>query len=228
MKVMCFGDSWAAGAELKGNEKPFVHWVGQELGLPYDNYGREGSSFGLILHSVITNIARIDKNDIVLVVVPPDTRWYDESEEKGFYSLMNWQRHDYFNFLNNKTLEWFIYHHAVFLYTMQKILQDIGCTYILCHNYGQIDDYKKYQLSIDYSKFLSDKSLTELLSPNPTVWQGYPHAVEQEHRYDQDGPPDDIFSGQYFQGCKQHPNQSGHQKIASMIVEKLKHERSTR
>lgn len=221
MKIFCFGDSWAAGAELRINQKPFVYWMAQELGITYKNYGANGSSLGLILHTVISKISQITKDDIVVVVIPPDTRWYDQNEEIGFYSVSNWQRDDYLRFLNNKTLEWFVYHHALFIYSIQKLLDDVGCQYILAHNFGQIDHYKKYNLSIDYSKFLSTESLTELLSEKRSQWQSYPVHLPPEHRYDHDGPPDTEFVGMYFAGCVHHPNELGHKKISEMILKKL-------
>ena len=218
--ILCFGDSWAAGAELKLNEKPFVHWLASALDSEYKNFAKEGSSLGIILHTIISNISDISSNDTVIIIVPPDTRWYDENEKIGFYSLMNWQRDDYFKFLNNKTLEWFKYHHAVFIYTMQKILNDIGCHYIMAHNYGQINEVYNYGLQIDSSRFLGTNDLANMLSDKTTFWASYPTHLIPEKRYDQDGPPDNIFTGKYFQGCKCHPNELGHKRIAELLLEK--------
>lgn len=219
--VHCFGDSWAAGAELADSEYPFVHWLAQSLSMPYKNHGVAGSSLGIILHALITQCSNITKHDIVVVIIPPDTRWYDQNEH-GFYSVQNYQRADYFRFLNNKTLEWFTYHHAVFVYTMQKLLNDLGCRYVLAHNYGQISSYNKYNLPWDHSCFLSDRSLTDLLSGHTIAWQGYPDHLPAETRYDQDGPPPEVFTGIYFAGCQQHPNELGHKKIAELILEKIR------
>jgi hypothetical protein len=219
--LYCFGDSWTAGAELQYQEHPFGHWLAESLGNICQNYGQEGSSLGIILHTLISKINQITKNDIVIVITPPDTRWYDQNEQQGFYSVQNWQRDDYFRFLNNKTLEWFIYHHVLFVYAIQKILNDVGCNYILAHNYGQITDYKKYNLNVDHSRFLSEQSLTDLLSGHEIEWQGYPTHLPAENQFDQDGPPAELFSGIYFQGCRQHPNELGHKKIADLLLKKL-------
>jgi hypothetical protein len=218
--IFCFGDSWGAGAELKFNEHPFVHWFAKELGSNYKNFSKEGSSLGIILHTLIDQITAITKNDTVLVIIPPDARWYDENAEKGFYTVMNWQREDYFKFLNNKTLEWFRYHHALFVYAIQKILNDIGCYYIMAHNYGQIKELQKYKLQIDYQRFLSDTDLSNLLSDKPKIWKSYPEDLPPEHRFDQDGPPDNLFTGKYFEGCKCHPNELGHKRIAELMIQK--------
>lgn len=222
-KIICFGDSWAAGAELDlHKERPFIHWVADELKIPYVNYGKEGSSLGIILHTIINQFNNITSDDVVIIIVPPDTRWYDENQENGFYSIMNWQRDDYFKFLNQKTLEWFRYHHAMFIYTIQKIFDDIGCSYAMAHNYGQINEYNKYHLKINFDHFLSDQSLTELLSLTPVKWKSYPDHLSADHRYDEDGPTEKVFSGPYFEGCKSHPNELGHKYIAQLFLKKLK------
>lgn len=220
-KLTVFGDSWAAGAELSDGENPFGYWMSQLLNIPYTNYGQEGSSLGLILHTLIEQRAKINKTDLIVVIIPPDTRWYDENQEQGFYSLQNYQKEDYFKFLNNKTLEWFRYHHALFIYTMQKILTDIGCRFVMAHNYGQINQYQKYNLGIDYNQFLDTRSLTELLSDCAVDWKSYPDHLPLDHRYDEDGPGPNIFSGIYFSGCQTHPNESGHKLIARLLIDKF-------
>lgn len=226
MRVFCFGDSNAAGAELQPHEHPFVHWFAEKTNAAYTNYGREGSSLGLILHSLVMNQSEITKDDVVLFVVPPDSRWYDENEEQGFYTLMNYQRDDYFKFLNNKTLEWFRYHHALFIYTAQKILNDIGCYYLMTHTYGQVDEYEKYHLAIDYSKFLSELSITNLLSTNASViWRSYPEVLPKTHQLNQDGPHFYDKESPYFKGTYGHPNELGHKRLADLMFEKYCNDR---
>lgn len=220
--LIVFGDSWAAGAELLDDQKPFGHWMAQELNITWTNHGREGSSLGLILHALIQQLAVIKENDLVIVIIPPDTRWYDENQEQGFYSLQNYQRQDYFKFLNNKTLEWFRYHHAGFIYTMQKILNDVGCRYIMAHNYGQVNQYQKFNLNVDYDQFLNECSLTELLSGHSIEWKSYPEHLPLDRRYDEDGPSSKVFVVPYFAGCQCHPNEFGHKLIAQLFVDKLK------
>lgn len=220
-RVICFGDSWAYGAELERPqivEHPFVHWVANALDIAYRNYGEEGASLGIVLHRIVSQLAQINKDDIVLVIVPPDTRWYDENEREGFYSLMNWRRDDYFKSLNDKTVEWFKYHHAIFVYTIQKILDDVGCYYIMAHNYGQIDEIKKFNLSINYSRFLSEIDLTNILSETPHNWFSYADRYVDGPLYNHE------FSGKYFTGCVNHPNELGHKRIAELFLEKYNYD----
>jgi len=221
-KVFCFGDSFGAGAELKKGEYPFVKWFSSELGLLFINYSVEGASLGIILHKLIVNHLKITKDDIVLVIIPPDSRWYDENEKDGFYSLSNYMKEDYYiKFLNKKTLEWFEYHHSLFIYTIQKILDDIGCYYCMAHNYGRIGG-KHYNLNIDYSKFLSETDLINLLASKPIEWDNYPHNIEpKEHRFMYDGPPAiHDHDSPYLYGTLGHPNELGHKYIAKLFLEK--------
>jgi len=218
--IHCFGDSWAAGAELKMGQKPFVHWVASQLSRSYMNHGKNGNSLGMIVYSISQSLAKIKPSDMVIVVIPPDTRWYDENVN-GFYSVSAYQRDDYLKFLNHKTLNWFKYHHSLFIYIIQKMLTDYGCYYIMMHNYGKLIDPKEYNLNIDFDRFLSKNDLVTLLSDSEYTWRNYPDHKEPEHRFDDtDGPPGDIFTGKYFAGCKNHPNEYGHQEIARLIIEK--------
>jgi hypothetical protein len=224
--IYCFGDSWAAGAELKYKQHPFVHWLAEHLNTPYKNFGKNGNSLGLIVHSITQELNNIQSSDIVLVVIPPDSRWYDENSHQGFYSLSSSQREDFLKFLNYKTLEWFKYHHALFVYLIQKMLTDRGCYYIMMHNYGQIDNIKNYNLNIDYDRFLNQQDLTTLLSEKEYTWTNYPDHLEPEHRFDNtDGPSLDIFIGKYFEGCKCHPNELGHKRIAELTLEKYNNDK---
>ena len=90
----------------------------------------------------------------------------------------------------------------------------------MAHNYGQINEIYNYNLKIDSSKFLNENDLTTLLSDSGTTWASYPEHLPPENRYDQDGPPSELFKGRYFKGCKCHPNEHGHIKIAELILEK--------
>lgn len=211
-KLLVFGDSWAAGAELKKDESPFAHWVADSLNIPYINRGIQGYSMGMILFQLIRHTYEITADDVVIVIVPPDVRWYDENAEQGFYSLMQWMEEDYMMSLNNKTVEWFKYHHLLFIYTMQKILDEIGCYYVLAHNYGQLPTNETYRFPINYDKFLSRVDLTNLLSEEVDDWQSY--------QLDEDGPiHEHTWHGKYFAGNVDHPNELGHKRLAEMFLE---------
>lgn len=206
-QVFVFGDSWAYGSELLAGEQPFVHWFAEAVGSPYKNYGVEGSSLAIILKTVVDNIFRVTKDSIVLVIVPPDVRWYSETLEKSFYTITDWD--EYTRVAGNHSIDWFVYHHAMFIYTIQKLLADCECQYIMAHNYGTIDRLKNYNFPIDYDKFLSQQDLTSILSDKANTW----------HRLFHD-PEADLFTGKYFEGCIHHPNLAGHKRIAELMLEK--------
>jgi hypothetical protein len=209
-KVRCFGDSWAYGSELNFDlgQRPFVHWFAEILSAEYVNYGKEGSSLGQILNTIIRNLRYIQPQDTVLVIIPPDVRWYSESRiTKQFYTITDQDEYD--KFLGDKSLDWFTYHHALFVYAIQKILNDVGCKYVMACNYGNIKNIKKYNLAIDYKQFVSDQDLTSILTEQKNLWTVLFH-----------GPDAAAFTGRYFEGCIHHPNELGHKRIAELMLEK--------
>lgn len=206
-RVVAFGDSWAYGSELKPGELPFVHWVADALECPYRNFGVEGSSLAMIAKAVVDRFSSITKNSLVLVVIPPDVRWYSETEEKGFYTIKDWN--EYLRVAGDYSTEWFTYHHALFIYTIQNLLKDIGCPYIMMHNYGTLERLETYKFPIDSTKFLHTLSLTSLLSGATVDWEPLFH-----------DPKAELFTGKYFEGCIHHPNEFGHKRIAELILEK--------
>jgi len=220
-KVFCYGGSWAYGSELEQPqivEHPFVHWFSQKLELPYVNYGQERASLGIILNKLSQTIDKISKDSIALIIVPPDTRWYDENEEEGFYSIFDSGdskiKNDFMMALNDKSIEWFIYHHLLFIYAIQKLFDDKGCCYIIAHDYGELPNSDKYHFPIDYNHFLDkDRGLTSILSNNEAVpYKNYNINVM---------PANQNFRGKYFEGNATHPNELGHQKIAELFYNKF-------
>ena len=119
---------------------------------------------------------------------------------------------EWFEFAKDKPLDWFILHHNLFIYTIQTLLSKKGCKFLLAHNYGRLEILPQFKNLIDTDSFLSDKSLTFLLANSD--WDNY-------NQYKEDCPPNEHFTGPYFIGNKTHPNQSGHQQIAKLFMEKL-------
>lgn len=207
--VYSFGDSWAYGSELDfaAGDKPFVHWFAEALSIPYTNYGVEGSSLAMILNKIVTQFYKLTKDSIVLVIIPPDVRWYSETQEKGFYTIKDWD--EYVRVAGDHSVDWFVYHHAMFIYAIQKILEDAGCYYIMAHNYGSIERLHRHNFPINYSKFLSQRDLTSTLSNRFNAWERFFHDPEAS-----------LFTGEYFEGCIHHPNNRGHKRIAELMLEK--------
>lgn len=209
MKIMTFGDSWAAGYGLKKDEKNFTDFLAQFLRCKSKNFGVSSSSLGHILHDFTKNIHTARENDLVIVIIPPDVRWYTESGRGNFTSLLIDNR-EYQTFVKDKTNYWFRYHHSLFIYSIHSICSGLGLDHILAHNYGTIDLIKPFDSIIPNNIFLNRyKSLTSLLG------------AKDYNNYDlnYDGPPDYLI-GKNFISNDTHPNQEGHKIIAELLLEK--------
>ena len=209
MKIIGFGDSWAYGAELQKDEYPFIHWLSEHYGCEYINNGREGASMGTITKDVLDNIHLIDTNDIVTVVIPPDIRWYTENDKKWrdlTKDCSEWKA----LIKDGKSIEWFVYHHNLFIFAIISALQLCQCRFVLMHNYGNLQI--KYKSIIDVQgHFLSTDNLTSLLNGgNDFFWNYDPDFLN-------DGAHSN-FKGKYFEGCEHHPNELGHKKISNLII----------
>jgi len=211
MKVWSFGDSWAEGAGLKPNEKRFGDYLAKFYNAQHLNKGQSGTSLGNILETFSKNAADIKKDDVVVIIIPPDIRWYD-MENYQFNTLFIGMK-EYRRFIANKNIYWFTYHHSVFIYTLIKICKDIDCKFILAHNYGNLEFQNCFQSLIETDYLLdSKKSLTQLLGSNE--WKdNYSESLNH------DGPP--SIEGKYFIKNDNHPNQSGHKLISDLIIKKL-------
>lgn len=208
-KIFCLGDSWGVGAELnfsKG-EKPFAKLLADEFSYDLNNSSQNNLSLGLITRLLAQKAPEICKDDVVLVVIPPDSRWYTE------WKTINYEKSS--NFFYDKTNAWFQYHHQMFIFTICEILNKIGCRYVLMHNYGEfpLNDIGYYFSNYHADKFLGKESLTQTLT-NADSDILTPIEVETNQN--------NIFKGVYFEGNAYHPNQRGHIKIAELIKSKLK------
>lgn len=222
--IYCFGDSWGAGAELKKGEKPFVALFNK----PYKNYSFQGNSYPKIVSQVFDYIHEINSKDIVLVVIPPDIRWI-EQDGKSFKPF-NLNDDEYLKWVLHKDEYWFRYHASLFTYSIQSVLDSVGCTYLFMHNYGGefiVDD--RFKSLINTDNFLDiKKSLTTLLEAND-VYQAWEKNVLPNSIID--GPISEspfveikdrkVFNSKYFEGTASHPNQLGHYRIKELIEDAL-------
>lgn len=206
--VFCFGDSWGYGSELnfERGEEPFAKLLANQFNCGLTNLAQPNRSMGLIVRDLAMAAKDIQADDLVLVVLPPDCRWY--TEWKTILYRIN-------TFFTDKTDEWFEYHHQLFTFAVCETLDKIGCQYILMHNYGRFPLEKTtYSFSqFHHDRFLSKRSLTELLTDSNLDAEKAPIEIELQQRQ--------FFKGIYFEGCRLHPNQLGHKRIAELIVKKL-------
>lgn len=212
-QVWTFGDSWAAGHGLKDNEKRFGDVIAEYFTIPHINHGKSGSSLGQILHQFKASIKQIKKNDIVLVVIPPDIRWYKIEGDNTSNSILVGTK-EYKRFIKDKNPAWFIYHHSLFIYTFIAMAKQLDLNLVLAHNYGKLVFDKDFASIIEKKYFLNvNRCLTELLGG--VAWKGNYH-----RKLSQDGPPEYII-GENFIPEDTHPNEQGHRLIADMILKHL-------
>lgn len=206
-----FGDSWGYGAELKPGEKPFAHALSIHLKHDYTNLSREGTSLGDITAQVLSNVNKMTDEDYVVVIVPPDTRWYKVTDTFHVQTITLHNK-EYRNLIMHYNIPWFIYHHNLFMYTIISAVTSKTKKLILAHNYGNLVIIDMFKNLINMNYFLSQHSLTRILSG--TDW-------DNNYRLDIDGPQSDSFKGIYFNGNISHPNLLGHKEIARLLYEKF-------
>lgn len=208
-----FGDSWAFGSELKPHEQPFAYHLSLWLSRPYENLSAEGMSLGAITAKVLANVDRMKHDDYVVVIIPPDVRWYTITDDYEVQSLALYDK-SYRELIRHYNIPWFIYHHNLFIYTIITAVTRKTKNLILSHNYGGnltiLDTFKNL---IEEKYLLSKSSLAKILS-----------GFEWEDNYvlDKDGPDANMFKGKHFEGTINHPNQSGHVEIARLLFDKFK------
>jgi uncharacterized short protein YbdD (DUF466 family) len=212
MRVWSFGDSWAYGHGLEDHDPRFGDFVAMHQNVKHINKGECGSSLGQVVHEFTTNYDAISKDDIILFVLPPDIRWYDMLHPGQINSLMNGMP-EYDEFLKNKTVYWFTYHHSLFIYTLGKMCEDKGCKFIMAHNYGRLHIEKQFTSIVKDEWFLNkSRSLTAILGAKD--YENYGEDLKD------DGPPH-LLESKYFIPGDNHPNIRGHKKIGKLIMEKL-------
>jgi lysophospholipase L1-like esterase len=209
MKIITFGDSWAAGHGLGIGEKNFTDFLSLYLNCDYKNFAQRGASLGHILHDFTKEIKDITKDDLIVIITPPDVRWYTESSGRNFSTIFIGDK-NYKSFVRDKSKYWFKYHHSLFIYTMYSICKDIKCNFILAHNYGSLDIiYPFYNLIQDEIFLNKSKSLTSLLGGRDYNNYNLRH----------DGPPGSL-KGENFIDGDTHPNEKGHKIIADLLLKK--------
>lgn len=201
--IFCFGDSWGYGSELNPGEKNFCEVMSEKFNIPLKNYSEPNMSLGLITRLLSLKINEITDKDLVLVVIPPDARWYTEWKTLNFEDI---------SFFKDKSDDWFYYHQQLFIFSICELLNKVGCKYLLMHNYGEYPLIDRGYIFSKFSneKFLDTRSLTELLTNNSST-ELSPIKVEKYQGI--------IFSGPYFN--ESHPNQEGHKKIAEFIINRI-------
>lgn len=216
-KVFGFGDSWSYGYENENpHETNFVKFFAEKHDMEYENYSTCGNSLPLVFYDFLDKCGSIDKDDYVLIILPPDIRWF--KYDNGTYTVLHlnnfkdYASTKYFYMLHD--VEFFKDNHLVYILSLQKMLREIGCKFVMMLNYGELDKKHRGYDYIDYSHimFNGDRSLTQYLSTSY-------HPIFPNYNDYRDGPWIKNFSGQYFEGNETHPNELGQREIAELITQ---------
>lgn len=219
MKIHIFGDSWAAGAELVGEERPFSYHLEKSTKIECVNHGIEGISFGFIYQEFLYQMKNIKYDDFVIIIIPPDVRWFTEingiwhnitmskydldSDDKDYVDEVNF----YLSKLHTKK-EYFQFFYSSFISSIQGILNKNKTNFIIQHNYGIFKIHPLIREYVDKGNFIDPyHSLTSLLG-------GYDIDYIMNNISSPDTTP---FIGKYFEGKQTHPNDLGHREIARLI-----------
>lgn len=149
--------------------------MAKSLNCPYEVSAECAASFGKITHEVIKDLGKqkFDSKTLVLIIIPPDIRWYDQSGEdvdEVFRDISSTDK-DYIPLLGmHKGTYWFRWHWSLFLYTLHSMLNQKEIPFITMHNWGKMSEdlLPVYEDLIDWNKHLSRDSLSQLLN-EPTA-----------------------------------------------------------
>jgi hypothetical protein len=210
-----FGDSWGVGWNLPEHHQNYSEILSEKLNMPLCNFSDPGVSLGEIAHKFVRKSDGISSDDLVLVTVPPDSRWYKASEHpvevlKPIYST----DHDYQKFVEliHANTYWFTWHHSLFLSMIYYHAQRLGCHLVMQHNYGSLDLVPELEF-VKESFADQNHSMTYWLIGSD-VYQLEITDDGSEHC----APAFQNFSeSEYFLHEDNHPNQLGHQVIADKL-----------
>lgn len=217
-----FSDSWGAGWGLKQHETTYTELFAKNLKLNCCNESQSGFGLGQILYKFVMHSNNFQENDIVLITVPPDTRWYSTNEpgrEHDNFKTMFSTDPDYEKFLEliKGNVFWFEWHHGLFLSMLCFIARETKVKILLQHNYGMISSVPNLEYHKQY--FLDfEHSMTHWLTGNDyyDYSDAYCGLTTESVKYNN-----------YFINRDNHPNQLGHKKIADRLLTLYKERQHT-
>lgn len=210
--IWIFGDSWAEGFGLKDGEKKFSDFLSEHYQSPVTNLGLSASSMGHITSEIFKNSDEFKYSDVLICVIPPDTRWYNIDNNYNTHSLFNGMP-EYGDFLKLfNTTAWFTYHHSLFIYAISQLAKQKRMKCLLMHNYGKLELLPNFEFLIGDVFLDRNKSLCHYLS-GKEEWQNN-LTVDVKNGMNR-------IEGKYFIPNDNHPNEEGHKFIANLIIERF-------
>jgi len=212
-----FGDSWGEGCGLAPNETPYTQILADKLNLDCTNLATGGNSLGEITDKFIKHSNNFKPNDIVLITIPPDTRWHVPSSAHSteIHSLFSQEpKYDSFLRLIKGNIYWFHWHHSIFLNFIYHHARHKKVTLFMQHNYGKVTLIPELEyISEDFIDFKT--SMTGWLTGNDM----YDYHLDKPNHCGLDCQK--VLYNKFFFEGDSHPNQLGHNEIATRLYESV-------
>lgn len=210
--IWVFGDSWAEGWGLKEGEKRFSDFLRDHYKCKVINLGVSASSMGHTTSTIFRAVENFSESDVVICIMPPDTRWYSVKDNYHTNSLFNGMKEyeEVIRLFPNK--EWYTYHHSLFIYSLASMAKQKNLRILFAHNYGNLELAPFFEDLIGDVFLNREKSLVHYLL-GEEKWKNN-LVVNANNAMGN-------IEGEYFIPNDNHPNEKGHKFIADLLIEKL-------
>jgi hypothetical protein len=220
-QLINLGDSWAAGHGVSEHCR-YANLLADKYQAKIIDLSESGDSLGVVLWKFIKYLEnhQLTEQDLVLVTMPPDIRWYQWSKfsrpECDFNGMSISGNHDsYIQFLDgcNADTGWFKAHAGLFCTYIINHCKLHNIQILIQHNYGTLTDIPEpFATQLKQSVADYDHSMWNWLGL--TEWQDNYADIHV------DGPPGvPPPDNSYMLPNDNHPNQAGHSLIAEKLYE---------
>ena len=209
IKLVTFGDSWPAGAELGPNEVPYGNLLAEMLNANFSNYAQQGTSNEHMILQLKNNIVQLTENNTVAIffITSPTRACYIDTDGKvhNIYPQSDKSQGDqayyYFKYLHSTAHEEFKMHTTML--SLQRMCSESNIQDFYIVGWSRCNfDYP----GIDKSKIFKQGTVTcaDLFGVNGENEL----SLASENQY--------VYPNRY------HPNQQGHMLIAQTLFEWIK------
>ena len=234
-KLVWFGASWPQGWELdkivddsKVNECVYPALVGKHFEIECINLSETGGSNEYMLYSLTKNKHLISKNDLVIFDVASKYRflWIEEDGTPVITRLMlNRSKPTIYGkikelyekfFVNEEYVNWKT---ATTLNSLYLMTLHLGGTPLFINNYSKTNFnciIPEENWLLPQNKCIAEFILGYISDKDLIVVEDMPELTVDEWKHAK------TFVDKYISPLQNHPNLSGHRKIADGIIEELK------
>jgi hypothetical protein len=205
--LLGFGDSWAWGADLKANEKPYIQLMADHFQVPFINFATPSSSIPHMITQFREFLETVyfPKNEyyaVFFLTAKERTFVYDQEDKKiKHLSPSSNSTHEYYRIYNNELGDFN-------LNTTILALQRLCSIYDIKDYYVPGWQINKLWKEVDHTKVWGsgNRAITQLFSSNGEF-------VDLLDLINRDNSP--YFGSE--DNDHKHPNQQGHIKIAQEL-----------